>query len=81
VPRKSKDIKPVSIGSDLYCARVARYWNLKPWEFRELKPRESGELCAVYDIDKEIESYYHDQIDAKHDADKRRAEHQQYGRR
>lgn len=64
--KKKNDIEPVSITHEYYCSKVARYWRLLPWEFRELKSREKGELSALYDIDKEIESYYHDQIDRKH---------------
>jgi len=30
-----------------------------PWEFRELPPEKAGELHAIYDIEQEVESYYH----------------------
>lgn len=38
--------------------RVARWWNLKPWEYRSLEQSQQAELHAIYDAEKEIEQYY-----------------------
>jgi hypothetical protein len=37
---------------------VARWWNLKPWEFRTLDKERQAELHAVYKVESEIEYYY-----------------------
>jgi hypothetical protein len=38
--------------------RVARFWNLKPWEFRSLTPENKAELHALYTLEMEIEGYF-----------------------
>lgn len=43
---------------DLIDLRVARFWGLKPWEFRALTPERSAELAAAYQVEMDIESYY-----------------------
>jgi len=78
--RKQK-IKPVSINKYVVLGRVARHWNVFPWDLREMTSEQKAELYAMYDVENEIEAYY--AIENKRMADKDSAgvrERQKYGR-
>lgn len=59
--------KPLSIPRFLAEARVAKYWDMKPWEFRQLPNDQQGELHAIYDVEQEVEGYYHGESMKKSD--------------
>jgi hypothetical protein len=46
------------VHSKIVEARVAKWWNLKPWEFRTLERDQRAELHAIYSVEMEIETYY-----------------------
>lgn len=55
---KGKDpITPLSVHWRIEQARVARYWSMKPRQFRALPPDEAAELHAIWRVEREIEAY------------------------
>lgn len=49
---------PLKVNEDWIAIEVARWWNLKPWEYRALLPEYTAELRAAYDVHRLIERYY-----------------------
>ena len=58
-PFKAEDsTPPLKVSRRIIEGRVARFWGMKPWEFRTLEPEKQAELHALYDLENEIEGYY-----------------------
>jgi len=56
--RGKHPITGVSVHHKIQEARIAKWWDLKPWEFRALDREQRAELHAIYSVEMEIESYY-----------------------
>lgn len=51
--------------------RVAKYWNIMPWDFRGLSRDHKAELVATYLTDNQISAYYNSERMRKFDQTKK----------
>jgi hypothetical protein len=56
--RGKNPVKSLEVHPKINEARLAKWWDLKPWEFRALDREQRAELHAIYSVEMEIESYY-----------------------
>lgn len=56
--RPKDSIEAIDVSEEVACARVAKWWNKLPWEFRAFSQDQRAELHAIHDIERMIEHYY-----------------------
>lgn len=54
--------------------QVARFWGMKPWEFRCLSRDRKAELVATYMVDHQITGYYNSEQSKKMEAARKDSE-------
>ena len=62
--------EPLELTLPYVQAEVARFWSMKPWEFRVLDIDQKAELHATYKIKQEIDLYYSSERARKMDSKK-----------